>query len=82
MWGGADAYNKLSGMVQGSAFHFLEIAIISGVAFHLANGIRIILVDLFPWSKGQKKLLVASVIFTGLVFAYSLFVYMPKLMGH
>ena len=82
LWGGAEAYNRLSGMVQGPAFHFLEIAIILGVAFHLTNGIRIILVDLFPWSKAQQKLLTASIVLTGLVLVYSIYVYLPKLLGH
>ena len=78
LWGGADAYNRLSGMVQGPAFHFLEVAIILGVAFHLTNGVRIILVDLFPWSRAQQKFLIASITVTGLVFAYSMCIYIPK----
>jgi succinate dehydrogenase / fumarate reductase cytochrome b subunit len=79
---GPKAYTEITGSVQGPAFHFLELAIILGVAFHLFNGVRLILVDFFRMTRSQKKLFNWVMALTAAAMIYSLWVYLPKMLHH
>lgn len=77
--GGEKYYNDITARVQ--KFHILEIAIVVGVAFHLFNGLRIILIDFFELSRYQKRLLWGAGFFTLLMFLYAIIVYIPKILS-
>ncbi len=79
---GPKAYTEMTGAVQGPVFHFLELAIILGVAFHLFNGVRLILADFFRMTRGHKKLFYWVMALTAGVMVYSLWVYLPKMLHH
>ncbi len=79
---GPRAYTEMTGSVQGPVFHFLELAIILGVAFHLFNGVRLILADFFRMTRGHKKLFYWVMALTAGVMVYSLWVYLPKMLHH
>lgn len=79
---GPKAYTKMTGAVQGPAFHFLELAIILGVAFHLFNGVRLIAVDFLRMTRAQRTLFYWVMVLTMVVMAYSLWIYLPKMFHH
>ncbi len=77
---GPEKYDEATLMAQ--KLHWLEVLIILGVAFHLFNGIRIIAVDLFAVTRARKTLFWITGALTALTFLYSLYIYIPKMMGH
>lgn len=79
---GSKAYTEMTGAVQGPAFHFLELAIILGVAFHMFNGVRLILADFFRMTRRQKVLFNWVMALTAAVMVYSLWIYIPKMLHH
>lgn len=79
---GREFYDKLTSSVQTHYFHYLELAIILGVAFHLFNGLRIIFSEFLNMSRAHFKLLWYAAAATAIVAGYSLWVYLPKLLGH
>lgn len=78
--GGAPAYNRATAFAQ--KLYWLEVLIILGVAFHTFNGIRIIVGDFFAATNSRKRLFWISSILTAIVFLYSLYIYVPRMLGH
>jgi len=77
---GPDKYDEATLMAQ--KLHWLELLIILGVAFHMFNGIRIIAVDFFSATRARKTLFWIAGALTTITMIYSLYIYVPKMMGH
>jgi succinate dehydrogenase / fumarate reductase cytochrome b subunit len=77
---GPEKYNEVTTMAQ--KLHWLEVLIILGVAFHMFNGMRIIAVDFFAVTRSRKLLFWITVALTAVTMIYSLYIYIPKMMGH
>jgi succinate dehydrogenase / fumarate reductase cytochrome b subunit len=57
---GADFYTRIISMMEEPHIVVLELLLVAAVSFHLFNGIRIVLVDLFGLSKIQDRLLLGA----------------------
>jgi len=77
---GPEKYNEATEMAQ--KLHWLELLIILGVAFHMFNGMRIIIVDFFSATRSRKSLFWIASALTAITMVYSLWIYVPKMMGH
>lgn len=77
---GPEKYDEAAAMAQ--KLHWLEILIILGVAFHMFNGARIIVVDFFSATRSRKALFWVAGALTALTMIYSLYIYVPKMLGH
>ncbi len=77
---GPEKYDEAAAMAQ--KLHWLEILIILGVAFHMFNGARIIVVDFFSATRSRKALFWVAGALTALTMIYSLYIYIPKMLGH
>jgi succinate dehydrogenase / fumarate reductase cytochrome b subunit len=77
---GPEKYDEATMMAQ--KLHWLEVLIILGVAFHMFNGMRIIAVDFFAVTRSRKLLFWITVALTAVTMIYSLYIYIPKMMGH
>jgi len=81
LYNGAETYDLIVKYIQGPIFHYLEVLIVLGVFFHLFNGLRIIIADFFALTRRQGTLLTLASVSTALIFAYTVWVYWPKLIG-
>ena len=77
---GPEKYNEATEMAQ--KLHWLELLIILGVAFHMFNGVRIIIVDFLSATRSRKSLFWIASALTAITMIYSLWIYVPKMMGH
>lgn len=77
---GPEKYDEATLMAQ--KLHWLEVLIILGVAFHMFNGIRIIAVDFFAVTRARKTLFWIATALTAVTMIYSLYIYVPKMLGH
>ena len=77
---GPEKYNASTEMAQ--KLHWLELLIILGVAFHMFNGIRIMSVDFFGATRSRKTLFWVACAITAVVMTYSIWIYIPKMVGH
>jgi succinate dehydrogenase / fumarate reductase cytochrome b subunit len=77
---GAEKYDEATLMAQ--KLHWLELLIILGVAFHMFNGVRIIVVDFFAATRSRKALFWVASALTAITMIYSLWIYVPKMLGH
>ena len=77
---GPEKYDEATLMAQ--KLHWLELLIILGVAFHMFNGIRIIAVDFFSATRRRKTLFWIASALTAITMIYSLWIYVPKMLGH
>ena len=77
---GPEKYDEATLMAQ--KLHWLELLIILGVAFHMFNGIRIIAVDFLSATRSRKALFWIAGALTALTMIYSLYIYIPKMVGH
>lgn len=77
---GPEKYDEATLMAQ--KLHWLEILIILGVAFHMFNGVRLIAVDFFAATRARKTLFWITGALTAITMIYSLYIYIPKMMGH
>ncbi|MCX7919769.1 MAG: succinate dehydrogenase, cytochrome b556 subunit [bacterium] len=75
---GGNAFTKLINALNNPIVWVLELAMILGVAFHLLNGLRIILVDFFPLSRKQQQMLWLVSIGCFVIFVFSIVTYFPK----
>jgi succinate dehydrogenase / fumarate reductase cytochrome b subunit len=76
---GPEGYDRATEAAQ--RLHWLEILIILGVAFHMFNGIRITWVDFFRGTRLRRRLFYVAGAFTMLALFYSLYVYIPRMLG-
>ena len=77
---GPEKYDASTAMAQ--KLHWLELLIILGVAFHLFNGIRIIVVDFLAATRSRKVFFWIAGALTTIVMVYSVWIYIPKMLGH
>jgi succinate dehydrogenase / fumarate reductase cytochrome b subunit len=77
---GPEKYNEATLAAQ--KLHWLELLIILGVAFHLFNGVRIIIVDFLSATRSRKLLFWIAGGLTAVVMLYSVYIYIPKMFGH
>ncbi len=77
---GPEKYDEATSMAQ--ELHWLELLIILGIAFHMFNGIRIIAVDFFAATRSRKPLFWIACALTAVTMLYSLYIYVPKMLGH
>ena len=77
---GPEKYDEATLMAQ--KLYWLELLIILGVAFHMFNGIRIIAVDFLSATRSRKKLFWIATALTAITMIYSLYIYIPKMVGH
>jgi len=77
---GPEKYDEATLMAQ--KLYWLELLIILGVAFHMFNGIRIIAVDFLSATRSRKTLFWIAGALTALTMIYSLYIYIPKMVGH
>jgi len=77
---GPEKYDEATLMAQ--KLYWLELLIILGVAFHMFNGIRIIAVDFLSATRSRKALFWIAGALTALTMIYSLYIYIPKMVGH
>ncbi|MDI6782521.1 MAG: succinate dehydrogenase, hydrophobic membrane anchor protein [bacterium] len=75
---GGPMFTKLIGAMNTPVVWVFELAMIFGVAFHLLNGLRIILVDFFPLSRKQQQLLWLVSVGCLVIIAFSIVAYAPK----
>jgi len=81
LWG-PESFNNWLKAVQTPLTHFLEIFLLAAIAFHLLNGLRITVADLFFATKQHKALFwVAGVIFC-LFMIVTLSVFLPRAFSH
>jgi len=76
---GPEGYDRATEAAQ--KLHWLEILIILGVAFHMFNGIRITWVDFFQATRSRKQLYWVVGALTMIVLLYTLYVYIPRMIG-
>ncbi len=76
---GNDAYNNLAKRMDNPLAHLLELSIIVIASFHLLNGLRLILIDIFLLTRFQKGLFFAVKFATACIGIYSLSIYFERL---
>ncbi len=79
--GGPGTYTRWTAWVAGGNFKYLEILIVLGVFFHMFNGLRVMVGDFFALTRRQSLMANLVIIATALVFGYSVWVYLPKIIG-
>lgn len=76
---GNAAYNNLAKTMDNPLAHILELLIISTASFHLLNGLRLILIDIFLLTRFQEKLFFVVKFATAFIGIYSLSIYFERL---
>ncbi|MBI3354894.1 MAG: hypothetical protein HY034_08425 [Nitrospirae bacterium] len=76
---GKDAYDRLAIAMDNPLAHLFELFIIITAALHLLNGIRLMLLDIFPLTRFQKELFFIVIFLTAFVGIYSLSVYFERI---
>lgn len=73
-----ESFTQRMSDVQNPFFAALEVLLIAGVFFHMLNGLRIVVVDFFAWTRSHKALFwVVIVLFVGLM-TVSIILQWPK----
>ncbi|MBN2135861.1 MAG: succinate dehydrogenase, cytochrome b556 subunit [Acidobacteria bacterium] len=78
---GPEAYTKTLHAMETPLLRIFEVLLITAVAFHMFNGIRILLVDYFKLSRQQSILFVFAFLLTIVVFIGALILYWPDIFG-
>lgn len=76
---GKDAYNRLAIAMDNPLAHLFELFIIITAALHLLNGIRLILLDIFPITIFQKEAFFIVIYVAAFIGIYSLSVYFERI---
>lgn len=76
---GNEAYNNLAKRMDNPFAHLIELFIIIIASFHLLNGIRLILIDLFLLTRFQKELFFIVKFITAFISFYSLSIFFERL---
>jgi len=77
---GKGAFNRLMGSFEWPLFKALEICLISVIAFHLLNGLRLILIDLLSITKTQRWMFWTVMVFCLAAFIITAVVFLPKIL--
>ena len=78
---GGDTYTKLLHLMETPLLRVFEVLLLTAVAFHMFNGIRILLIDYLKLSRQQNVLLVFVYLLTIVVFVSVLMLYWPTIAG-
>jgi len=78
---GREAFDQRLAQVQMPLFKILEVLLIAIIAFHLWNGLRIILVDFALFTKAQRRLLWAALAAFVLTMAYTAYVFVVRIVA-
>ena len=78
---GREAFDETLGWYAGPLIAASELVLVLAVAFHMFNGIRIIVVDFFDLSHAQKLLFWAVMAACALVLLGATFVFLPRLLA-
>lgn len=78
---GKETFNQRLAQVQTPLFKILEILLVAVVAFHLFNGLRIILVEFTLFTRAQRKLLWAAMAAFALTMAYTAYVFFVRIIA-
>ncbi len=77
--GGPAALEARLALFETASFRVLEVLVIGAVAFHMLNGVRIIVVDFARFSRWQKELFGAALAISLLVMAYTAWVFFARI---
>lgn len=73
--GGPEAYSNVLKAMETPLLRIFEVLLVTAVAFHMFNGIRILLIDYFKLSRQQTVLVVFVFLLTIMIFAGAVYVY-------
>jgi len=76
--GGASTFDGWLANLQTPLTHILEIGLMAVVAFHLLNGIRITVADLFFLTKPHKTIFWIAMIIFAIFMVVTLIVFLPR----
>ena len=76
---GAMAFNHGMSLYSGLGFHVLEYLLMLGVLYHMLNGLRVIMVDWFGFSRQHKSLFWLSMAIIVVVAIIGVFFFFPEL---
>ncbi|MFB3896606.1 MAG: succinate dehydrogenase, hydrophobic membrane anchor protein [bacterium] len=71
-------FSQVIGWMHSPIVWILELSMILGLAFHMLNGLRIILVDFFSLSRKQQQMLWAASLGCFAIVGISIVLYLPK----
>lgn len=74
----ADTYNSFMLTFENPIIFAMEIVLVMGIAFHLLNGIRVIIVDFLPLTRHQAKMAWMTFLLCLLIFLVTVYLEMPK----
>ena len=76
---GIEAFNHGMHLYSSPIFHFMEYLLMLGVLFHMLNGLRVIMVDWFGFSRQHKSLFWLSMAVIVLAAIIGVFYFFPEL---
>jgi succinate dehydrogenase / fumarate reductase cytochrome b subunit len=76
---GGKAFDWLIKSMASPVTHALEIVLITGVMFHLFNGLRIMIADFLGATKAHVQMLIISGILTAAVFGLAVLAFLPRI---
>lgn len=79
--GGREAFDEALGWYAGPLIAISEFALVMAVAFHMFNGIRIIVVDFFDLSHAQKLLFWLVMAACAAVLLGATFIFLPRILA-
>lgn len=78
---GKEAFDARMQAFGGGVFEFLEAAVVMLVAFHMFNGLRVIVLDLVRLTRWQKEMFGAVLVCFALVLGYVGWVFFERALG-
>lgn len=76
---GKGSFNKLMGTFEIPLVKLLEVNLIAVIVFHMLNGLRIIIVDFFQFTRAQRVLFWMGMIIFAIIMAVTLWIYLLKI---
>lgn len=80
--GSTEKFDVWTKAVQTPLFHFLEIFLISAVAFHLLNGLSVTIADFFFMTRKHKAIQWVSIIIFIVVMVLTVVMFVPRVLAH
>jgi succinate dehydrogenase / fumarate reductase cytochrome b subunit len=75
-------FTKVIGAMDSPFIWVLELLMILGLAFHMLNGLRIVLVDFFPLSRKHQQMLWVASLGCFVIIGISVILYLPKFVDY
>lgn len=70
---GESRFNHLMARLAGPPFVFIEMTFFLCIAFHIANGVRTLLMDLCLWVDDQRDMWYVFIVIAIIIFAFHFF---------